>query len=188
MRIPRFINIWKGWEVRIFSESIYEVLECYGNFVLRIEFENKQVVFPCKNAHTHKKKTSKKCLLPLGLTFRPLPPGPGSKLAHLHLGRGSSEEGTSSWQRKKSATFVGKNIPYARVPTAQPPPYCLRLQCSLKGDNIQSSPQVSSWPCVGFWHPTFWPTLSKKTLQLLPEEFPFWNWRYFYVLYFLVTF
>lgn len=32
--------------------------------------------------HTKKKRLQKKCLLSLGLTFRPVPPGPGSKLAH----------------------------------------------------------------------------------------------------------
>lgn len=31
----------RGEEVRTFSESISEMLKCYGNFVLRIEFENK---------------------------------------------------------------------------------------------------------------------------------------------------
>lgn len=46
------------------------------------KFENKQGVFPCKTAHIEKKKILNKGPLPLGLTFRPAPPGPGPKLTH----------------------------------------------------------------------------------------------------------
>lgn len=56
----------RGGEALIFFESIYEVLECYGNFVLRKKFENKQGVFPCKTAHIKKKKNLKKRSPPSG--------------------------------------------------------------------------------------------------------------------------